>query len=589
MRIWLDGLSALEGHSWAVFSVLLVIVWGQFVIRKFLVKQFNGQLTDAESLSLGLAGWILPAAVWALAYIVIVILFGAAAGTVFSILLLGLSLYFLVGKTRRIPLPLVGLILFAAISVILHSAFLQKAILPSYFDSAEHYRIARQILEMASTAASPSAPVGQPYYHVGYHLVAAAVSHFFQINILDVMLVFGQIVLATLPLSLFFIVRRETMSYAAGSLSVLLAGFGWHMPSHAVNWGKYPALLSLICIHFVLSLAWMLARNPSDERRAKMALLMGAGMFTSILIHTRSAFVYAGMALAILVTVIWRRSLANIRRLIFGLAALSLVAGIGFVKNEYTLEPLLSGYLQRDAWMLVLALALIPFAIKHHTDASLFIITSQALFFLALFLPITLPGFGVLTILDRPYAQMLAYLPLSLISGLGLSGLLKWISRLFPRSNLPARLTVFSLFGLVIVNASLHHNFYPSDCCQFASRDDLAALTWLDASLPPGATILVASSAFQVTALEPAFAQAGADAGIWIPALTSRAVTLLPHQTQFEQEEARNQLCSLHVDYIYVGGMPQSFDNAQLASRPEWYRRVFALPQAQVYQVIACE
>ncbi len=589
MRIWLDGLSALEGHSWAVFSILLVIVWGQFVIRTFLAKLFNGRLTDAESLSLGLAGWILPAAIWALVYVVIVILFGAAAGKVFSILLLGSSLYFFTGKTRKISLPLVGVILLAVISIILHSAFLQKTTLPSYFDSAEHYRIIRRISEMVSTGIPPSAPAGQPYYHAGYHLAAAALSHFFHIHILDVMLVFGQVVLAILPLSLFFIVRRETGSLAAGLLSVLLAGFGWHMPSHAVNWGKYPALLSLSGIHFVLSLGYALARNPSDDRRAKMALLMGAGIVASILIHTRSAFVYAGMALALLATVIWRRSPANLQRMMFGLAVCGLAAGIGLINNNPTLAPLLGGYMHGDAWMLVLALAFMPFAIKRHAELSLFIITSQVLFFLALFLPIAPPGFGVLTILDRPYVQMLAYLPLSIMCGLGFSGLLQWISRLFPRLSLPARLTVFSLFGLIILNASLHHDFYPSDCCQFASRDDLAALTWLDASLPPGATILIASSAFHVTAREPASAQAGADAGIWIPALTSRAVTLLPHPMRFEQEQARNQLCSLHVDHIYVGGMPQSFDETQLASRPEWYRRVFALPQAQVYQVTGCK
>jgi hypothetical protein len=268
---------------------------------------------------------------------------------------------------------------------------------------------------------------------------------------------------------------------------------------------------------------------------------------------------------------------------------LGLALGIGFMQNHGALAPLISGYMQRDSWMLILVLVLTPFSLKFHTQISFFLVASSLLFILALFIPIELTGFPVLTLLDRPYVQMLAYLPLSLLGGLGLSGLLQWMSRLFPRSNLPATLTVFLVCGLIIVNASLNRVFYPSDCCQFASRDDLAALTWIDTSLPPDSHILIASSALYVTSLEPAHAQAGSDAGIWIPALTSRPVTLLPFQTQFGQDDVRNQLCLQGVDYIYIGGMPQSFDGSQFSSQPAWYRQVFALPQAQIYQLVGCE
>jgi hypothetical protein len=41
-------------------------------------------------------------------------------------------------------------------------------------------------------------------------------------------------------LSLFFITKRETGSNIAALFTSLLAGFGWHMPGHAVNWGEIP-------------------------------------------------------------------------------------------------------------------------------------------------------------------------------------------------------------------------------------------------------------------------------------------------------------------------------------------------------------
>lgn len=589
MNIWLDGWDALRHHAWAFFFVLLMILWGQIIMGKILANIFKEQLTDAESLSLGLTGWILPVAAWATVYILIVFLFGSLTGRIVSIILLTASLYVSIEKHQRISFPAITLTLFALISLVLHSAFLQKATLPSYFDSAEHYRILKYFSETLLAGSLPSTWVGTSYYHAGYHLIGAAFVHFFQINISDFMLVFGQTILAILPLSLFFIARRATSSTVAAFITCLLAGFGWHMPSHLANWGKYPALLSLICMFFVLSLGGLLVRGYFKNRRPSTILLAGIGILLSILIHTRSAMVYAGLLAAVVFMALWMRLPVNAQRIVFALVVLGLALGIGFMQNHGALAPLISGYMQRDSWMLILVLVLTPFSLKFHAQISFFLVTSSLLFILALFIPIELTGFPVLTLLDRPYVQMLAYLPLSLLGGLGLSGLLQWMSRLFPRSNLPATLTVFLVCGLIVANASLNRVFYPSDCCQFASLDDLAALTWIDTSLPPDSHILIASSALYVTSLEPAHAQAGSDAGIWIPALTSRPVTLLPFQTQFGQDDVRNQLCLQGIDYIYIGGMPQSFDGSQFSSQPAWYRQVFALPQAQIYQLVGCE
>lgn len=589
MNIWLDGWDALRHHAWAFFCVLLMILWGRIIMGKILANIFKEQLTDAEYLSLGLAGWILPVAAWAIVYVLVVFLFGSLTGRIISIILIIVPFFLVIKKVQRFSPQTLALTLFALVSIILHSAFIQKATLPSYFDSAEHYRIIKYFCETLLAGSLPSTWVGQSYYHAGYHLISAAFVHFFQTNISDLMLVFGQIILATLPISLFFIARRATGSNVAAFITCLLAGFGWHMPAHLANWGKYPALLSLVCMVFVLSLGSLLVRKYFKDRRRSIHLLSGIGMLLSVLIHTRSAMVYVGMLASFMIVILWRRLPINAQRTVFSLVVLGLALGIGFMQNHGALAPFISGYMQRDSWMLILVLVLTPFSLKFHAQFSFFLVTSSLLFILALFIPIELPGFPVLTLLDRPYVQMLAYLPLSFLSGLGLSGLLQWTPRLFPRFNLPASLTVFLVCGLIVVNASLNRVFYPSDCCQFASRDDLAALTWIDTSLPPDSHILIASSALYVTSLEPAHAQAGSDAGIWIPALTSRPVTLLPFQTQFGRDDVRNQLCLQGINYIYIGGMPQSFDGSQLSDQPAWYRQVFALPQAQIYQLVGCE
>ncbi len=585
MHIWLDGLSALENHAWAAGSILLTIVWGQVVICKTLDKVFQGQLTAAESLSLSMAGWIVPLALWAGLYLAVLFLFGTIAGQILSFLLIVPLLAFVFTapkKTRQISLPEISLVVFAALSILLRFAFLQKAILPSYFDSAEHYRIIKDVLETMQISTAN-------YYHTGYHVLSAAVSRLFQLKISAGMLLFGQVVLAILPLSLFFIIRREANSDAAGWFACLLAGFGWHMPSHAVNWGKYPALFSLVCVHFVLSLGYLLVRTPRKDRRPAMYLLLGAAMLLSLMIHTRTLFVYAGAAAAFVIARWGKRLPLNLQRIWFGIAISILAVEIAAMQADFTLAPLLRGYAQNDAWLLALVFALTPFAIKYHAGIVFLLAVSLALLLAALFIPVNAPGYGMLTLLDRPYAQMLIYLPLSMMGGLGLAGLLQWMYRFFPRSSLPARLTLFSAFGFVVLHAGLRHDFYPSDCCQFATRDDLAALTWMDATLPPHASVLIASENLLVTSFQKDGARAPADGGVWITPLIGRPTLPAWQALDFTQPEVHEKICALRLEYVYAGGRPQSFDKAQLDAQPQWYRLIFALPAASVYEVTGCE
>lgn len=150
------------------------------------------------------------------------------------------------------------------------------------------------------------------------------------------------------------------------------------------------------------------------------------------------------------------------------------------------------------------------------------------------------------------------------------------------------RFTAVILFGLVLINIAFQYNFYSSPCCRFTTRDDLAAFTWLDHSIPEDATILIASSSLYVASLQPSQIQTGVDAGIWIQPLLARNTALAWQGMQLDSSEIHSQLCNKKVGYIYIGGMPQSFSEPILAALPEWYSPAFSLPKAKVYQVIGC-
>lgn len=584
-NILLDGFHAIVDHAWTLTCILLILIWGHIVIRGMLPKVL-GDLTAAEYFSLSAAGWILPVGTWSVLLFLGSSLFGEFVGKIIAVGILLLALFLVPKKKGESSLPLTTLILFFIISLILRFAFLQKAIFPSYFDSAEHYRIIREITENIST---PTGASGS-YYHVGYHVITSALVNPFQLNIIEVMLSFGQVLLAVLPLSLFLILKRETDSNAAGLFSVLLAGFGWHMPAHLLNWGKYPALLSLVAIHFVIILAYILWRSGQFQtQKPRFYLLLGFGILVSALIHTRSLIFFVILFVAFMLSSKSEQLSAQFRYIVFGLFLGIIVVEIIVLRQSSVFNPLLEGYAKADLWMLTLVLFLSFFAIRFHTRLTFTLFLTTILLLLTLFVPLTLPGYGTQTLLDRPYIQMVMYLPLSILGGLGLSGLTQSSKRLFLNSSLPARLIALILSGLVILNAGLQREFYPSDCCQLITHDDLAAITWLDETLSPEAKILIASTSLYVTAFEAPETRAGADGGVWITPLISRQTIPAWQGLSFDQLDSHVQLCNQPVDYIYVGGMPQSFNVDSLNATPNWYQPVFSLPLAKIYQVVGCE
>ncbi|MBI5823942.1 MAG: hypothetical protein HZB18_07955 [Chloroflexi bacterium] len=590
MTIWTDGLNVLLDRAWVVFSILIPILWGNILFGAALRKIFKTQFTDIEYFSLGMAGWVLPSSLWAALMLAGTFLFGEAATIAVSALAVVVFLFVLFsGKPKRASIwHSLALTALLAVSLVLQLAFLEKTILPLYFDSAEHYRIINYLADTYNLSAIDTPSTA--YYHFGFHLWISAISRVFQPGIVNVMLVFGQVMLAILPFSLFFIAKQETQSNAAAFFICLLAGLGWHMPSHLMNWGKYPALFSLVGIHFVLNVGYLIYRNDTfKHRQSALYGLLGLGILISALIHTRSLVVFAFAALSVLLT-IWRKTMpAMVQHFLFALVACLILIEIVFIQKSGVLSLLFGAYLRDDIWMIALVAVLMFFSIKFYSELTFFLLASLSLLMLGLFVPVHFPSLGGLTLLDRPYVQMLFYLPLSIFGGLGLAGLHQTLQRFSFHPKLLTRFTTLLIFGLVALNAGLRHHFYPSDCCQIVSRDDLAAFQWMDTTLPSNARILTASTDLYVTSFESANTLAGVDGGVWIAPLISRKTIRMRWDVNFAQPETHDEICAQELDYIYVGGMRESFSVPQLAGRPNGYLEIFALPKAKVYQVIGCE
>ncbi len=502
-----------------------------------------------ELITLALGGWPIPAlfislpALYLRAFAPDEIVYMAIIG--FMVISAGFALH---AVWRCASLYYVLTIFF--VLVFIRLGFAADIILPSYFDSAEHYRIIQVFLKMRG----PSQFVWPTtsYYHIGYHVIVAALASITHVNIGQTMLLFGQIVLAAIPFPVYFFVHRVSNSRKAALFGIALAAFGWFMPAHAVNWGKYPALLSLLLIQFTLGMAVI-----------KNRWIFALSLLASVLIHSRSVILLAVFGIA------WMASnqIQEKRKLFFALAAAMLGMSILLINRNQVLGPIFEPY---RVWV-TLPIGLLAVSVSRSFPRLIFFSTLAMLEILAAsFIPIS----TLYTLLDRPLVEMVLFLPLAFLGGLGVVRLPRFAVIL---------LTVFILYYAVT-----NYNFSPSDCCQLAGRDDAAALDWMDRQLPADARIAIASADLSVDTISTPMQGTGTDAGIWVAPLTGHSVTALPYYTDFLSQEMHASLCDQQVTHIYIGARPQSFKADFVKDAPTWYETIFQLPNAQIVKMLGC-
>lgn len=478
------------------------------------------------------------------------------------------------------------LALFIILSLVIRQAYVSRALFPSYFDSAQHYAIIKNIMAHDLSQAFESLRVD--YYHVGFHFIAAFLASIFKAEITTVMLILGQVILAVLPLPIFAIVKSVTRSDWAGMFAAVLSAFGWYMPAHAVDWGKYPALMSLGVILFVLSLVCLFAQDKDEMEKGKRIsfyLVIGFSILITAFVHSRSLIVFGGIAIVWVVSIGWGRLSQKLKHILFFLMLVILLIIIVLIQGTDVLSLLFDPYLNEGIWVTILVAALSIFAYRSYPQLTFVSVMTICLLLLGVYVPVAglFPSRPYLTLMDRPYVQMILFIPLSLIGGFGVDALEKRIGKTF--SNYLALI----IMSGIVVHAFANYHFYPSDCCVLVGNDDAAAVAWMADQLPVEARIGVASTELKVVAAIVSEGDVGADAGVWITPLIGRGTIFLPYDFVFDEVESLETLCGQRIEYLFVGELGQTFDAAELDFRPEWYRPLLAMPRTRVYEVTGCD
>ncbi|MGB8213024.1 MAG: hypothetical protein WCE68_05645 [Anaerolineales bacterium] len=580
MQIFLDGLDVLPQYVGSL-ALLLITAFGLGI---WLAALLPGLRHRPAALRIPLAvcmgtgalvvlafGVSLAARAWPVALLPGYLLL-AAAGC------LGALTWLLVTRRTsfhpgRAALPLGAILLLLVL--MLRLAFLKGLLLPPNFDSPQHYLIVQDILspDRAPRALYSLQTILRKYYHFGFHSLAAWLVRTTAIRPEMSLALLGQAFLVLLPFSVLCLGWTMTDSLPAALAAALLACLGWRLPAFAANWGKYPALAGIALLPATLAVLYLGGKDIL--RRLPVALAAGLMVLAQALLHSRIlvclALALVGYALACL--------LMRGRRMPVWLALLltAIAAFLFAVRSGPLWEVFADGYYVS----LGVLFLLLPFALRIYPRLALAALFTLAGMLLVSLLPLP-PGLRSYTFawLDAPFLETVASLPLALLGGLGLAGLLAVLNRPW------LRLAVGALFILIILgNALVTQSFVPDPCCNVTSPADFQALAWIGQSTSPDALVVIAGAVS--TNGEFRNFSTATDAGAWVTALTGRASRIEPYSLDWGSAAARQMLCTHKAAYVYAGDTQFSFDRKGLA-RLGWLQPVLGVSPVQLYQVTGC-
>lgn len=452
------------------------------------------------------------------------------------------------------PASLLVLMLFFLFLLIFRLSFIQNLIVPSYADSVTHIQIVQDLLnpERPPSAFFRFDATLQHYYHFGFHSVAAWLSGMTATDPIQGVMLLGQYFQALGVLALFPLARIASERSHVAWMAMIVAVFFLPMPAYASNWGKYPAIASMMGIPFVLILFLFLLQQPSAIPR--IWVMIALAVIATMLLHSRSIFVFL---LTLFIYILHTRS-ENLLRY-FEINALpsdrpTVSLFLGYLG---LLSSFLLFILESDLHLAVISLLI---------GLSIFILFVDALFasFLIVFLFILTGALSALlagfvlperyaSTFDRPYLVILLYIPASILIGQAIDKLVDLIKSKWKESIRFAIVAILFAIGVVYANHSI--NYFPSSCCIFVKDDDLFSYAWVSENIPKNVIVGIAATGKPGSLLP-------ADGGAWIEYFTNIPTRKLETNADFTLTKWK--LCNDGVTYFYLDDLENSFDEYNL-------------------------
>jgi hypothetical protein len=499
--------------------------------------------------------------------------------------------------------PLAVLALLLGVSLAVRLLAVRDLAFPAWVDSSRHGLITAVMIEQgrAPDDYSPYLPVDRFPYHYGFHAIAASLALMTGVPPAGLLLVLGQVLIALAPLTVYAAGWMVSRQRAVGLLAAFLVALPFFFPGYYATWGRMTQISAMLVLPVLLGLTWRLGRGRSSAW--PLAAVLGAGVF---MLHFRVFLFFLPFALLVLLVQLisyrrWRPYLAagGLGLALIAPRAIQLwrdanpaqaiqnsVAGFNDFPTGYVTagwEPLFYGLAAVGLVVVLIGVArgerwaLFPLVLVAWVASLFFLLAGERL------------GLPETLVVNLNSMIISLFVPLSLFLALVAARLWAWGGRLLrSRSGAPAvrvaaavglgaALGVLTLFGARLQIGILNPQTI------LAEPEDATALAWVDANLPPGATVAVNSWQWLGSTW------AAGDGGAWLVPLTGRTATTPPidhiySPTLFAEVRAFNEQATAVADWsdlaaadwlreqgvshVYVGRRGGFFDPAALLRNP---------------------
>ena len=473
--------------------------------------------------------------------------------------------------------------------ILLRLVYLSKSGLPNYSDSPVHYQIIRDLLspEKLPSVYYRFGELNSRYYHFGFHLFTAWASVLHPGNVLAMMPISGQMFLVVAALGAYFPLSVLTGNRTISIWITLMGTLFFYMPAHAAVWGKYPAIMATAAAPSVIGI-FLLCISNIGKMKKYTVVMMSFLFLGSILIHSRMVFVISALIATYLLTKFRKftpRRIAFVSLLLGSfIVVLSSSWGQGNLAGEglQTISLVIHRYITANpyaAWIIIL-ISLTQTLLIRNTKHQIIVLFCLALMLLSVG-PIQFIPTGYLV--DRPFLEILIWLPSSFILGTGLASGYHWLeSRNISKKH-------FQLIRIVSLGILMSLSWRGIQAQPILgaknptiTHDDLEVLTWISENLPDYSSFAVATYSDDDEYRMPL------DAGGWIQTTMRMRWFRLGPNANILNRNMHTYLCGKGVDYVYFGSTEYSLLRSSIEDYEKWYSPLAVHPQSALYAVCGC-
>ncbi len=457
--------------------------------------------------------------------------------------------------------------------------FSNQLILPSNTDSITHYRYIVQFLNWREEGLGLFEFIRRlRFYHYGFHLLVSEIHVLSGFAITDIMVSFGTILTVLAPFTVMLPLERFGLEKKCQRWAVFGIALATLFPGFAQNWGKYPALLSVVLLPLPVSLILDMAKN---ENKSRLTSKIFALMLTSILVglaHWRSLVVLAVIGLAVYFYYDFFKQRVPVWVLV------PMVAGVGyFLLNDRARFNVTGG--QVIFWLVLIAIAIGVMVARIRQKSPNKLALSLIMYLgvrlcVEISLAKVMPQFG--SLVDMPYFRIVSFILAGLFLGSLFDEIRKLHSDFFGITELKKRyladLIVLIIASLLLIAIPVKRKWTPATAYIMVGAQQKEVVDWaLDAYQGQNMKLLLAG----IPLLDYV---EYADAGGWLAEMGGFDVVFAIEPVDLNRADVQSRLCREAVDLIFIDASRHTVFSPKVIPDQSLYDKLY---EAEDVRIIA--